>query len=95
MNLYTIRRRNLATPEDIQTADERARVEASKRSDRMRKIRSYVVNEGDGTLGSLCVYQATSPDALREHAAASKIPADEITEVAATDVARPDPEPAS
>jgi hypothetical protein len=33
-------------------------------SDEVRWIRSYVVQEEDGQLGTLCVYQAVSPEAL-------------------------------
>jgi hypothetical protein len=63
-------------------------------SDDVRWIRTYVLDDG-GTLGSLCVYQATSADALLEHAKRVGMPADEITLVADTVVLRPDPEPAT
>ena len=63
-------------------------------SDDVRWIRTYVLDDG-GTLGSLCVYQATSADALLEHAKRVGMPADEITLVADTVVVRPDPEPAT
>ena len=57
----------------------------------MRWIRSYVVSEDDGTLGTVCIYQAVSPEAIRDHAARTDMPADEITPVADTVVVRPDP----
>jgi uncharacterized protein DUF4242 len=63
-------------------------------SDDVRWIRTYVVDDGD-TLGSLCVYQATSADALKKHAERVGMPADEITLVADTVIVRPDPEPAA
>jgi sporulation protein YlmC with PRC-barrel domain len=54
-------------------------------------IRSYVVEERDGRLGTVCVYQASSPEAIRRHASAASIPVDEIVKVADTVVVRPDP----
>jgi hypothetical protein len=63
----------------------------------IRWIRSYVIAEEDGTLGSVCIYQASSPQAIREHAHRVGMPADEIWTVADTVVIRPDPvkEPAA
>jgi thiamine biosynthesis protein ThiC len=59
--------------------------------DQIRWIRSYVVNEADGSLGTVCIYQAVSADAIREHARRVGMPADEITLVANTVVIRDDP----
>jgi hypothetical protein len=50
-----------------------------------------VVAEDDGGLGTVCIYQASSPEKIREHASRVGMPADEITEVADTVVVRPDP----
>ena len=58
----------------------------------VRWIRSYVIAEEDGTLGSVCIYQAVSPEAIRKHAQRVGMPADEIWAVADTVVIRPDPE---
>ena len=49
--------------------------------------------EDDGTFGAYCVYEATSPEHLREHAEALMLPTDAIKPVAMTVVAAPDPEP--
>ena len=57
----------------------------------IRWIRSYVVHEADGSLGTFCIYQASSPEKIREHAARAGIPATDIFEVADTVVVRPDP----
>jgi hypothetical protein len=96
MQLYTIRRRDAwATPEDLKAAAERSTKEGEQMSDDIRWIRSYVVTEEDGTLGTVCIYQASSPDAIREHAQRAGMPADEISPVADTVFVRPDPEPAS
>jgi hypothetical protein len=54
-----------------------------------------VVHEEDGTLGTVCIYQATSPEKIREHAERSGLPATEIVEVADTVIVRPDPQPAA
>jgi hypothetical protein len=96
MQLYTIRRRDAwATPEDLKAAAERSTKEGEQMSEDIRWIRSYVVTEEDGTLGTVCIYQASSPDAIREHAQRAGMPADEISPVADTVLVRPDPEPAS
>jgi hypothetical protein len=44
-------------------------------------LHSYAVKEADGTLGTVCLYQAVSTQALREHAARAGMPADEIVPV--------------
>ena len=52
-----------------------------------------MVAEESGRLGTVCIYQAESPEAIRAHANASGMPADEIVPVADTVIVRPDPEP--
>ncbi len=59
----------------------------------VRWIRSYVVGEEDGTYSAYCVYEASSPEPLRRHAEALRMPTDAIKPVTATLVAAPDPEP--
>ena len=61
----------------------------------IRWIRSYVLDEGGGAVGTVCVYQASSPEAIREHAERAGLPADEIIPVADTVFVRPDPQPAA
>jgi thiamine biosynthesis protein ThiC len=61
----------------------------------IRWIRSYVLQEPDGRVGTVCIYQASSPEAIREHAARAELAADEIIPVADTVVIRPDPEAAA
>jgi hypothetical protein len=60
-------------------------------SDEIRWIRSYVVQEDDGTFSGYCVYEATSPDALVRHAEALGLPTDAVKPVVSTIVAAPDP----
>jgi thiamine biosynthesis protein ThiC len=64
-------------------------------SDDIRWIRSYVLEEGGGTVGTVCIYQATSEEAIREHAGRADLPVDEVIRVADTVIMRPDPEPAT
>jgi sporulation protein YlmC with PRC-barrel domain len=93
MKTFVIRRRNAwkDAAELEATAGVSLKVGNEEMSDSIRWIRSYVVNEDDGTLGTVCIYQATSPEAIREHAKRVGMPAHEITEVADTVVIRADP----
>jgi hypothetical protein len=93
MNLYVIRRPGVGrTPEEVQAAAARSRrVGDDEMSTDIRWIRSYVVQEGDGGLGTFCIYQASSPEKIREHATRAGIPASDVFEVAETVLVRPDP----
>jgi hypothetical protein len=95
MRTYMIRRRKAwATPQLLErVAAKSRRIGDEEMSDRVRWIRSYVVHEEDGTLGTVCIYQAVDPEAIREHARRVEMPADEILEIADTVVVRPDPQP--
>jgi thiamine biosynthesis protein ThiC len=95
MQLYAIRRRDgWTTPEALQaTAARSKQVGDEEMSTDVRWIRSYVVREADGGLGTVCIYQASSPEKIREHATRVGMPADEITEVVDTVLVRPDPVP--
>jgi hypothetical protein len=97
MNTYAILRRSgWRSPGDLQTAAERSRqVGDEEMSDDIRWIRSYVLEEGGGSVGTVCIYQATSPEAIREHASRADLPVDEVIPVMDTVIVRPDPEPAS
>ena len=96
MQTFIIRRREAwKDPQELEAVAARSKqIGDEEMSDDVRWIRTYVVDD-DGTLGSLCVYQATSADALLEHARRVDMPADEITLVADTVIVRPDPEPAA
>ena len=97
MDTYVILRRSgWRSPEDLQAAAERSRqVGDEEMSDDIRWIRSYVLEEGGSAVGTVCIYQATSPDALRDHASRADLPIDEVIPVADTVLVRPDPEAAS
>ncbi len=93
MNTYVIlRRHGWRTPEDLQAAAARSlQVGDEEMSDDIRWIRSYVLAEGGSEVGTVCIYQASSEDAIREHAKRANLPLDEIIAVADTVVVRPDP----
>jgi hypothetical protein len=92
MDLYVIVRRNgFASAEDLQEAAARSTAEGAKPDSGVRWIRSYVVSEGRGELGTFCIYEADSPEHIRAHAAAAVLPVDEIVPVAETVIVRPDP----
>src|SRR6476661_6386594 len=87
-----LRRGGWRSPEDLQAAAAKSGdVGDNEMSDDIRWIRSYVVAEPDGGLGTVCVYQATSPEKVREHASRAGLPADEVIPVADTVILRPDP----
>ena len=93
MDTYVILRRGgWRTPDDLEAAAARSRtVGDEEMPDDIRWIRSYVMAEDDGTLGTVCIYQASSPEAIHAHAEAADLPVDEIIAVADTVVVRPDP----
>lgn len=94
METFVIRRRNAwKNAQELEaTAGVSLRVGNDEMSNQIRWIRSYVVNEDDGSLGTVCIYQAVSPAAIREHAKRVGMPADEITPVGKTVIIREDPE---
>ena len=95
MDLYVIIRRNgWATPADLEEAAARSTAEGDKENSGVRWIRSYVLGEESGEVGTVCIYEAESPEAIRAHADAADLPVDEIIPVADTVIVRPDPVPA-
>lgn len=97
MDTYVILRRGAwGSAEELGQAAERStKVANEQMPDDVRWIRSYVLSESDGRVGTVCIYQATSPEAIREHAKCAALAADEIIPVADTVIIRPDPEPAA
>jgi hypothetical protein len=93
MQTYMILRRSAwESAEDLEAAlDLAARVADEELPDQVKWIRSYVLDEEDGTLGTMCIYQAIDEDAILEHAQRAEIPADEVTPVINTVVVRDDP----
>ncbi len=96
MNTYVILRRSgWRSPEDLQAAAARSTKVGDEMPDEVRWIRSYVLEENGGSVGTVCIYQASSPDAIRDHASRADLPVDEIIAVADTVLVRPDPAPPS
>ena len=97
MQLYAILRRSgWSSADELQEAAARStRVGNEDMPDDVRWIRSYVLEEGGGTVGTVCVYQATGPEAIRRHASLADLPVDEIIEIKDTVIVRPDPVPAT
>ena len=94
MDLYVILRRDgWRSGEELEAAAARSTAEGERMPDDIRWIRSYVLAEDAGGLGTVCIYQASSPEKIREHAERAGLPVDEIVEVADTVIVRPDPAP--
>jgi sporulation protein YlmC with PRC-barrel domain len=93
LRTYAIRRLNAwKSPAEVEEIAGRSKQVADDEfAADIRWIRSYVIAEEDGTLGSVCIYQASSPEAIRKHADRVGMPADQIWAVADTVVIRPDP----
>lgn len=94
MQLYAIRRPSAwANRSELQEAGATsAQVGNEEMADQIRWIRSYVVGEPDGRIGTVCIYQATDVEALREHARRVGMPGDDIIPVLDTLIVRPDPQ---
>jgi thiamine biosynthesis protein ThiC len=97
MDTYVILRRSgwSSGAELEEAAGRSAKVGDEDMPDDIRWIRSYVLDEGAGSVGTVCIYQASSPEAIRKHAASAQLPVDEIIKVVDTVLVRPDPEPAT
>ncbi|HZL55185.1 MAG TPA: DUF4242 domain-containing protein [Solirubrobacteraceae bacterium] len=93
MNTYVILRRSgWRSPEELGEAAQRSTAVGEEMPDDIRWIRSYVLEEDGGSVGTVCIYQASSIEKVREHAQRAGLPADEVIPVADTVFVRPDPE---
>jgi hypothetical protein len=92
MNTYVILRRGAwASAAELGEAAERSTAIGEQMPDDVRWIRSYVLDEPDGRVGTVCIYQASSPKAIRDHGARAELAVDEIIPVADTVIVRGDP----
>jgi hypothetical protein len=93
MELYVIRRPSAwADLKALESAGAKsARIGNEQMSDRVRWIRSYVVHEADGRIGTFCIYEARDAESIREHAGRVGMPGEEFYKVATTVVVRSDP----
>ena len=94
MDLFAILRRSgWKSPGDLEEAAARSKkVGDEEMSDDIRWIRSYVLEEDGGSVGTVCIYEATGEDAIRKHAGLADLPVDEVIPIADTVLVRPDPE---
>ena len=94
MDTYVILRRSgWKDGAELGEAAARSTAEGERMPDDIAWIRSYVLEERDGRVGTVCIYQASSPEAIRRHAGEAVLPVDEIVEVVDTVFVRPDPVP--
>jgi sporulation protein YlmC with PRC-barrel domain len=95
LTTYAIRRQQAwQSPAELEATAQRSKeVAESDFPDDISWIRSYVIAEEGGSLGTICIYQATDIDAVRAHAQRVDMPADEVLEVVDTVIVRPDPQP--
>jgi hypothetical protein len=93
MQTYAILRRSAwKDADELGIAAGRSKdVGENQMSDDIRWIRSYVLNEDDGRVGTVCIYQATSPEAIMEHAKRADLAADAVIPIADTVIIQPDP----
>lgn len=96
MKTYVILRRHgwTSTQELEQAAARSTHVGRHEMPGQVRWLRSYVTREEGGGLGTVCIYQATDADAVREHARRANLPCDDVVEVADVVVVNAD-EPAA
>jgi hypothetical protein len=92
MNTYAILRRSgWRSPDELRKAAERSTNVGNEMPDKVRWIRSYVLEEGGDSVGTVCIYQAVDAEAIRQHASQAELPVDEIIPIMDTVVVRPDP----
>ena len=88
-----MRRHGWGSAEELGVAAGRSADEGAKMDGDVKWIRTYVFTEDDGTLGTVCIYQANDAETVRKHAGAAALPATEVLTLADTVVVNPDPEP--
>jgi len=92
MDLYAIRRPSAwADAQELEVVGKKSAEVGEDMPDAIRWIRSYILAEPDGRLGSICIYEARDVEAIREHARRVGMPGDEVTPIVQTVVIRPDP----
>ena len=92
MNTFIIMRRSAwADSDELGAAAAKSTEVGNEMSNDIRWIRSYVLAEDDGRLGTTCIYQASSAEKVREHAERAGLACDEVIPVADTVMIRDDP----
>ena len=87
MGLYVILRRSgWKSGQELEEAAGRSkRVADEQMPDDISWIRSYVLEEGAGSVGTVCIYEASSPEAIRKVARRNDLPVERITQVSVFD----------
>lgn len=91
INYVIFRRGAWTTAKELEQAAARSSQVGQEMADRIRWIRSYVIHEPDGRLGTVCIYQASDAQAAREHARCAEMPADEVLPFVKTVLINADP----
>lgn len=92
MQLYVIRRRSVwANEKELESTSAESTRVGAEMADRLRWIRSYAVKEDDGRIGSVCIYEASDPEAIREHGRRIGAYSEDFQPVTATAIVRDDP----
>jgi len=87
---YVILRRNGWPHTAALATSAKKSLEVAAKLGDVRWVRSYVLAEPDGGVGTVCHYRASSEEAIRKHAALAGIPVDDIIEVSELVVLLPD-----
>jgi hypothetical protein len=83
--LYAIIRRNgFVSVKELERAAVRATAVAGEPDSGVRWVRSYLLEEESAEVGTICIYEAVSPEAIRAHSAAAVLPIDEIVPISDT-----------
>jgi hypothetical protein len=94
MDLYVIRRRGAwANDKELEAASELSTRVGQDMADRLQWIRSYAVQESDGRVGSVCIYQGRNDEAIREHGRRINAPSEDFQIVKGTAIVKDDPPP--
>ncbi len=91
INYVILRRGAWSSAQELELAASRSTRSGQDMANRIRWIRSYVIQEPNGRLGTVCIYQATDAETAREHARNSAMPADEVIPYVKTVVINDDP----
>ena len=93
MQLFAILRRDgWVNADALGEAAARSTEVGEQMPDDVRWIRSYVLEERSGKVGTVCIYEASSEQAIRNHAQVADLPVTDIIPIADTVIVRPDPE---
>jgi hypothetical protein len=91
METYVILRKGgWKTPDELGATGKKSGEVAEEMPDDIYWLRTYAIEEDDGVIGTVCIYEASGPDAIREHAERVGMPATEIYPVGQTIVVHPD-----